>query len=293
MRDLVAFGDPVLDYLYDLSDPIRVGGKMLGRFIGAVPGGTTANMACAAARLGLGVTLVGRVAGEEGRLHRVALRDAGVVAELTEAPTSRGTHCVILLNPGGEKTLVYVPMQADDLPQSAVKAAMQDARFAYIMAADFARIADHASAGPRICVDVDAAAGLTPQDFAALRDKADVIFINDVGYQKLTGTGPDEAGLRALKGSRAQLLCCTGGGGVTHLLAGDTLLSRPALPARVVDTTGAGDSFNAAFLTRIAEGAAPADALDFAMAAGSLATETLGARAAAPSRAAIEARMAR
>lgn len=293
MRDLAAFGDPVLDYLYDLSDPIRTGGKMLGRFIGAVPGGTTANMACAAARLGLGVTLVGRVAGEEGRLHRAALRDAGVVAELTEAPALRGTHCVILLNPGGEKTLVYVPMQADDLPGSAVKAAMQDARFAFIMATDFARIADHASTGPRICVDVDAAAGLTSQDFAALRDQADVIFINDVGYQKLTGTAPDEAGLRALKGSRAQLLCCTGGGGVTHLLAGDTLLSRPALPARVVDTTGAGDSFNAAFLTRIAEGATPADALDFAMAAGALATETLGARAAAPSRAAIEARMAR
>ena len=55
MRDLTVFGDPVLDYVYKLGDPICIGGKMLGRFAEMVPGGTTANMACAAARLGLGV----------------------------------------------------------------------------------------------------------------------------------------------------------------------------------------------------------------------------------------------
>ena len=78
---------------------------------------------------------------------------------------------------------------------------------------------------------------------------------------------------------------------MTWLLSQDELMSRSALPAKVIDTTGAGDCFNAAFLTRIAERAAPAEALDFAMAAGALATETLGARAAAPTRAVIEARM--
>jgi sugar/nucleoside kinase (ribokinase family) len=292
MRDLTVFGDPVLDYVYKLGDPICIGGKMLGRFAEMVPGGTTANMACAAARLGLGVALVGRVGrGREGAMQRDALRLGGVDAQLTEVDAMRGTHCVIMVNPDGEKTVIFVPMSASPVPEATIAEQMLQCRFAYIMAADFAVIASHSANGPQICVDVDAAAGLTTRAFEDLRDKADVIFINDVGYQKLTGSVPNEAGLRAMIGPRAHTLCCTGGAGVTWLLSQDELMSRSALPAKVIDTTGAGDCFNAAFLTRIAERAAPAEALDFAMAAGALATETLGARAAAPTRAVIEARM--
>jgi sugar/nucleoside kinase (ribokinase family) len=296
MRDLTAFGDPVLDYLYEISDPIRTGGKMLGRFAGAVPGGTTANMACAAAKLGLNVALVGRVAlGDEGAQHRAALAAAGVTGLLAEVAVPRGTHCVIALNPDGEKTLIYVPMQAPPVASETLREAMAATRFAYVMAADFAKLSAHAGSGPLICVDVDAAAGLSAGQYAGLRDAADVLFINDVGYHKLTGSAPDSAGLCNLIGPRARTLCCTGGAGVTWLLSRqdgrDEVLTRAALPAQVIDTTGAGDIFNAAYLTRIAEGAAPAEALDFAMAAGALATETLGARAAAPSRSAIEARM--
>ena len=297
MRDLTAFGDPVLDYIYEISDPIRTGGKMLGRFVDAAPGGTTANMACAAAKLGLNVALVGRVAlgGDEGALHRASLQTAGVTGLLIDVAVLRGTHCVIALNPDGEKTLIYVPMQAPPVAEDTVRQAMEATRFAYVMAADFARLSAHAGSGALICVDVDAAAGLSAAQFAGLRNAADVLFINDVGYHKLTGAAPDAAGLADLIGPRARTLCCTGGAGVTWLLSRtdgrDEVLTRQALPAQVVDTTGAGDIFNAAYLTRIAEGATPAPALDFAMAAGALATETLGARAAAPSRTAIEERM--
>lgn len=296
MRDLTAFGDPVLDYVYEISDPIRTGGKMLGRFVDAVPGGTTTNMACAAAKLGLNVALVGRVAlGEEGALHRTSLQTAGVTGLLTDVAVPRGTHCVIALNPDGEKTLIYVPMRAPPVAEETVRQAMEATRFAYVMAADFAKLSAYAGSGAVICVDVDAAAGLSAAQFAALRNAADVLFINDVGYHKLNGSVPDAAGLADLIGPRARTLCCTGGAGVTWLLSRshgrDEVHTRHALPAKVVDTTGAGDIFNAAYLTRIAEGAAPTAALDFAMAAGALATETLGARAAAPSRTAIEERM--
>lgn len=296
MRDLTAFGDPVMDYIYEISDPIRIGGKMLGRFVHAVPGGTTANMACAAAKLGLNAALVGRVAsGEESSLHRAALDAAGVTSLLTDVAVPRGTHCVIALDTDGEKTLIYVPMQASLVAENTIRQAMAATRFAYVMAADFANLSAHADSGPLICVDVDAAAGLSAAKFAQLRNGADALFINDVGYHKLTGSAPDADGLADLIGPRARTLCCTGGAGMTWLLSRDDgrdqLHTRAALQAKVVDTTGAGDCFNAAYLTRCAEGATPAEALDFAMAAGAIATETLGARAAAPSRSAIEARM--
>ena len=72
---LTVFGDPVLDHVYELKDPVIRGGKMLGIYAAAVPGGTTANVACAAARFGLSSRVVGRAAaGEEARIHKRELR---------------------------------------------------------------------------------------------------------------------------------------------------------------------------------------------------------------------------
>lgn len=56
-----------------------------------------------------------------------------------------------------------------------------------------------------------------------------------------------------------------------RLVARDRDLQQAAFPVEVVDTVGAGDSFNAAFAVGLAEGMSEADALRFGCAAGSLA----------------------
>lgn len=63
-----------------------------------------------------------------------------------------------------------------------------------------------------------------------------------------------------------------------------------AVAAEPVDPTGAGDCFASAFLFRLAETEELASAMQFALAAGSLAVEGKGL-AGVPTRAAIEARM--
>ena len=103
MTSVAVIGDPVLDQIYHSSDPILPGGKMLGRFFGSVPGGTTANFACAAARFGLEVQMIGRVADTwEGKLHADALTAFDVNTDgLSAHDVPRGAHTVIVIGPDG------------------------------------------------------------------------------------------------------------------------------------------------------------------------------------------------
>jgi ribokinase len=61
----------------------------------------------------------------------------------------------------------------------------------------------------------------------------------------------------------------------------------PVYPATVIDPTGAGDAFTAAFAVAIAEGATPIEAVRFGCAAGSWAVRIAGAEPSMPTRAQV------
>jgi ribokinase len=63
----------------------------------------------------------------------------------------------------------------------------------------------------------------------------------------------------------------------------------PALPAVVVDTTGAGDCFTGALAAALAEGQAPQEAMRFAAAAAAVQVSRPGTAGAMPTRAEIAA----
>ena len=61
-------------------------------------------------------------------------------------------------------------------------------------------------------------------------------------------------------------------------LSSGEVLNVPVRPAKVVDTTGAGDTLNGAFCVRIAMGDSVSQALRYANTAASLSTEKFGAQ---------------
>ena len=65
----------------------------------------------------------------------------------------------------------------------------------------------------------------------------------------------------------------------------------PALPARVLDTTGAGDALAGAAAAALSEGRSLEDALEWGIATASLAVERPGCQPAMPRRAEVEDRM--
>ena len=67
----------------------------------------------------------------------------------------------------------------------------------------------------------------------------------------------------------------------------------PALKAKVVDTTGAGDCFVGALAARLAAGATPVEAARYANAAAACSVERLGAAPSMPTSREVAVRLAR
>ncbi len=120
-------------------------------------------------------------------------------------------------------------------------------------------------------------------------DVSDVVLPNAAELRRLTGLDDLAAAGRALcAGTRAVALKDGAEGGAVWTPDGEVLRA-PGLSVEVVDTTGAGDTFDAGFISGLVAGE-PYDAcLRRAVAAGSLSTRAAGGTGAQPTRAELEA----
>ncbi len=81
-----------------------------------------------------------------------------------------------------------------------------------------------------------------------LARRADVVFIGDDEAETLFGTSDTGALATLILRREGQELVLKRGSGPATLVTGDRQVSQPALPARVIDPTGAGDAFAAGYL---------------------------------------------
>ncbi len=105
--------------------------------------------------------------------------------------------------------------------------------------------------------------------------ETDVFLPNEVELAGITGATDPEQSLRALHNGRTLIVAKLGRLGCAALERGK-LVSVPAIPVQAVDTTGAGDSFNAGFLHAWLRKATLLDALRFAAACGAISTLGVG-----------------
>ncbi|HXV63157.1 MAG TPA: PfkB family carbohydrate kinase [Vicinamibacteria bacterium] len=105
---------------------------------------------------------------------------------------------------------------------------------------------------------------------------------------------PNEAELLAMAPELAErtLVVVKRGSAGAESRSGDTRFRVPALAVDVVDTTGAGDSFNAGFLHAWKRGKPLPECLRYGVAAGSLSTRALGGISAQPDAEELEAALA-
>lgn len=90
----------------------------------------------------------------------------------------------------------------------------------------------------------------------------------------------------ALETFSGQIILTSGSNG-SRALSKAGVIEQPTFKADVVDTVGAGDAFLGTLITKLAEGAAMAEAMRSAAAAGAIAVSRSGAYAALPSRAEV------
>jgi sugar/nucleoside kinase (ribokinase family) len=103
----------------------------------------------------------------------------------------------------------------------------------------------------------------------------DVFFPNEVELRGVTGGLEPEAALRALENGHTQVVAKLGAEGCLTV-EGGRVVRVPTFPVDAVDTTGAGDSFDAGFLHAWLQGRPLLENLRWGAACGSLSTRALG-----------------
>ncbi len=285
--DLLAIGNPCADIVVRTARMPGWDDKCVGEAVGTFAGGTEANVACAASRLGLATAVFGDVGSDA---HAQFLLDEferfGVdttwVARRADAASAT---TAIFVSPEGERSIVWVPMAPTARPD--LETALRRTRVAYTMpydadALDALARSTHA-AGAELAIDIEREGAGRPGRLEAFLHCCDVAFMNESGFSTATGTAPDATGLASLLASgRAHTVVVTMGARGAMAIDATGFATHPAFDTEVVDTTGAGDAFNAAFLAARSRDATLQRALAFACAAASRTVARMGARSGLP-----------
>jgi sugar/nucleoside kinase (ribokinase family) len=293
--DLLAFGDPCADVVIGVTEAPRFGEKVLGRRLGTFAGGTTANTACAFAKLGGRAAVYGRVGDDaHAALLRESLHAFGVDTQcLHGEPHSASASVIALIPPTGERAIVYMPMAPQPLHTQELEAALQQSRVLYAMPYELdefivaSRIAR--DSGAQVAIDIEAAVAPDREAMLQRIAHADIAFFNESGFMAGTGEAPTAAALAALLDTGLHTVVVTLGAAGAMAASREVFVQHPAFAQEVVDdTTGAGDTFNAAFLVAMLEGQSLQASLRFACAAASHAVTAVGARSGMPDRAMVD-----
>ncbi len=270
------------------------------------PGGAPANVAAAAARLGLGTAFIGKVGDDlHGRFLRRTLEEEGVdVSGLVMDRDTSTSLAFVELGPDGERDFSFVRrgcgdtrLRPEEIPTEIIKNAKvlhlgtlsmteEPARSAAVWALTLA-----AAAGVTVSCDVNYRAPLwdSEKDFLhacdALLPRVQLLKVSLEEAALLTGFSRPEQAAEAIQRRWGVETVAVTLGAEGAWLDGYC----PAFSARTADTTGAGDCFWAAWLYARLRGRQ--DALPFACAAASLCVEKRGAIPAMPTLAAVENRM--
>jgi sugar/nucleoside kinase (ribokinase family) len=283
--DVIGIGENSVDLVYRVPAIPGPNAKNAASEHRVSCGGQVATTLTACAAFGLRATYVGTFGNDDNGMRiREALADAQVDTSSSVVRHAPNRHAVVLVDErNGDRTVVWhrdprLALKIEELPTAAI----HDARLVHVDDLDeeasiaAARVA--VGAGIPVTSDIDRVTGRTSELIAL---STAPIFSTQVP-STLTGERDPERALRKLRATYEGWLCVTLGADGALLLEGDRLHHVPALAVDVVDTTGAGDVFRAAFIYALLQRHSPEDILKFAAAAAALSCTRGGAMASVP-----------
>jgi ribokinase len=286
---VVVLGDVMVDVVARLSGPVAVVSDSEAS-ISFAGGGSAANVAAWLAFAGATPVLVGRIGDDDrGASAAAALRGAGVDARLVVDDKRPTGTCVVLVGPGGERSMLPDPganvaLAPADLGDSLLTAGGHLHVTGYSLVRPGPRpaarsaIARAAASGMSVSVDPSSAA-LLSLGFLDLADGAGLLLPNVEEAAALTGLSDVVRAARALTSRFPEVVVKLGAEGALWTNGSDEVrvpAARP--PGAVVDTTGAGDAFVAGLLAARLRGARPREALAAGCGLAAQAVATSGAR---------------
>ncbi|MGQ8872351.1 ribokinase [Paenibacillus sp. TSA_86.1] len=289
MANICVIGSSSMDLVVTSSRRPGAGETVLGESFKTVPGGKGANQAVAAARLGAEVVMIGRVGDdifgtdilENFKANRVNTSNVKPVTH-----SESGTAHIILAE--GDNSIVVVEAANREVTPAYVNEAAEAIRNADIVLIQQEIPEETVVHVSQLCAEYKTPLLLNPAPARAVPqeviDNASYITPNEHEAEILfKGLKPAEA----LRQHPNKLFITEGSKGVRYFDGNEEILV-PTYKVEAVDTTGAGDTFNAAFAVALAEGKSIQDSVRFANRAASLSVTKFGAQGGMPTRDEVE-----
>lgn len=278
-----------MDLVVTSSRRPGAGETVLGESFKTVPGGKGANQAVAAARMGAEVVMIGRVGDDTFGTDILENFKANRVNTSNVKPVTHsesGTAHIILAE--GDNSIVVVEAANREVTPAYVDEAAEAIRNADIVLIQQEIPEETVIHVSQLCAEYKTPLLLNPAPARAVPqeviDNASYITPNEHEAEILfKGMKPAEA----LRQYPNKLFITEGSKGVRYFDGNEEVLV-PTYKVDAIDTTGAGDTFNAAFAVALAEGKSIQDSVRFANRAASLSVTKFGAQGGMPTRDEVE-----
>jgi sugar/nucleoside kinase (ribokinase family) len=287
--DVVVLGDANPDLVLHGGEVVPAFGQA-ERLVDAATltvGGSGAILACGAAKLGLRVAIAA-VVGDDlfGGYMREALAAAGVDTTAVVVDDTMQTGITVVLSGAEDRAILTMPGTIAALRADQIDARLL-ARARHVPVSSYYLQSALAPSLPQIFDDVHRAGATTSLDpnwdpsgswdggLVDLLDKVDVFLPNAMEATRTAHTSDLEAAARTLS-TRAKLVVVKNGDRGAMAGEEEKLHTVAGVRIPVVDTTGAGDSFDAGFLAAWLGGGSVERAVAIANTCGALSTRAMG-----------------
>lgn len=287
MPNIVVVGSVSIDLVAISKKRPKAGETVIGEAFYTVPGGKGANQAVAAARLGANVAMVGAIGNDNyGKFVRKNLENEHIFNEYVEAITHETTGIAHIVLAEEDNSIIVVQGANRSVNEQLVNRAKDLLMKADMVVLQLEIPLETVTYVLNICEEHQIPVILNPAPAQRLPEEV---------LQKATYITPNEHECRIvlddftspieslLEKYPNKLLMTEGGNGV-RFHNGIEIVHVPSISVEVVDTTGAGDTFNGALAVAIAEGEELQKAICFANIAAGLSVTKLGAQGGMPSR---------
>lgn len=291
MFDCLIAGDANVDMLVDGVITLEPGTEKLASNLNLVLGGSSAITAFNLSRLGASVAFAG-VVGQDlfGRFVLEKLKSGGVNIDHLRTTNAEKTGITIWHSRDGQRAGVTYAgtialLESNDVPDELLQSARHLHMGAYFLqtrlhpeAAELFERAQKLGLTTSVDCNYDPAERWDSNLRGVLRH-TNIFFPNEDEALKLTGASTPAEAARELAALAETVAVKRGGNGVFVATHGEEF-EVAAVPVEVVDTTGAGDSFNAGFLAEYLKGGALPACAEAGIRAGARSVREVGGTAA-------------
>lgn len=306
---IVVVGSLNMDFVVRVERLPEPGETVLGRQFQTIPGGKGANQACAAGRLGVdsvAVKMIGRVGYDPfGDQLKASLAAAGVDVSGVHATRAQPTGvALIAVDAAGQNSIVVASGANRELAAGDVESMRDAFRGARIALFQLENPLETIAAGLKLAREEGLTTILDPAPAqplpADLLRHVDILTPNEGEALGLLGVAPRQIAVeeaapmaKALLDLGPRTVVLKLGSEGCYCATPEASAHHAGFAVNVVDTTAAGDTFNAGLAIALAEGKDFAEALRFANAAAAISVTRAGAQASAPSRGEVDALLKR